>query len=93
LPPGQPRPRGTAAQRPGQRLTQLALRRALEDPGHLGEQIGSAGRELAQRGHRGSLLVCGEVLPPGAVPGLTCQLRDEDPVSIRPFIERAFYYR
>jgi hypothetical protein len=51
----------------GQRLVELALRRSLEDPGHLGQQVGSAARELAQRGRRGSLLVTGERAPPGTV--------------------------
>ena len=43
----------------GTRLVRLALGRALEDPGHFGQQVGRAGRELPQFGHRGSFLVAG----------------------------------
>ena len=41
----------------GQRLVQLALGRALHDPAHLGPQVSPATGELAQRSHRGGLLI------------------------------------
>ena len=63
---------GTAARRTGQRLVQLAFARSLEDPGDLGEQVGTAARELAELGHRGGLLVAGERALLGAVAGLPC---------------------
>jgi hypothetical protein len=44
---------------PGEWLVQFAVGCAFEDPGDLGEQIGPPGRELAQFGHRGVLLVPG----------------------------------
>ncbi|SRR6266851_1464329 len=88
--PGLPaQPRGL----PGQRLIQVALGRALEEPGHLGQQVGPAAREIAQRGHRGGLLVAGELPPPGTVAGLPRELRYQDPVSLRTIIEHAFEYR
>jgi hypothetical protein len=62
-----------AAQRrclPGERLVEFALGRALEDPGHLGQQVSPAGRELAKPGHRGGFLVRSQVTPLRAVPGL-----------------------
>jgi hypothetical protein len=61
----------------GQRLIRLALTRALEDPGHLGQQVGPAARELAQRGDRGGLFVAGEVTPPRVVPRLPRELSYE----------------
>ena len=41
----------------GERLIELALAGALEDPGHLGEQVSAAVGELAQRSDRRGLLV------------------------------------
>lgn len=53
----------------GQRLIVPALGRALEDTGHLGQRVGPACGEFAEVGHRGGLLVSGEVAPSGVVPG------------------------
>ena len=39
---------------------QLALGRALHDPAHLGPQVSPATGELAQRSHRGGLLIRGQ---------------------------------
>lgn len=49
--------------------------------GDLGEQVGPAAGELAKFGHRGSLLVVGEVAPPGAVPSLPGQLSHQNPIG------------
>jgi hypothetical protein len=68
---------------PGQWLVQLALGCALEDPGDLGEQIGLPARELAEFGHRGVLLVLGELAPSGMVPRGPGELGDEDAVGVR----------
>jgi hypothetical protein len=78
---------------PGQRLIGLALACALEDPGHLGEEIGPAARERLEFSHRGGLLVAGELAPLRPVPRLTRQLRDEDTVSLRTIIGHVFEYR
>ena len=58
---------------PGQ-LNQLAFRGALEDPGHLGEQVGPAVGQRAELGDRDGFLLGGERAPPGAVPSLPGQL-------------------
>jgi hypothetical protein len=47
---------------PGQRLIRLALAGPLEDPGHLGQQVGPAPGQRAQFGQRGRLLVLGELV-------------------------------
>ena len=78
---------GQAAQpggRPGQRLVRLALRCPLEDPGHLGQQIGPAVGQRAEFGQRGRFLLLGERAPPGAMPRLAGQLSHQDPVGLRP---------
>ena len=57
---------GLAAQHrslPLERLVQLSLGRAFQDPGHLGQQVGTAARELAQRRDRGGFLVFGQLTP------------------------------
>ena len=52
--PGHPaQPRGG----PGQRLVRLALAGALEDAGHLGQQVGPARGQRAEFGQRGRLLL------------------------------------
>ena len=58
---------------PGQRLIKSTLRCALQDLGHLGQQVGPAPGELAERGHRGGLLVAGEFTPPGPSPVMSQQ--------------------
>ena len=81
-----------AAQRRGladERLIELALAGALEDPGDLGQEVGAAARQLGQRGYRGGLLVASELMPPRPVPRLPRQLRDEDPVSLRASIDHS----
>lgn len=55
-----------------------------------GEQVGPAAREGLELGHRGGFLVGRKVTPPGAMPRLPRQLRDEDTVSLRTIIEHAF---
>ena len=60
-----------------------ALGCALEDAGHLGQQVGPASGEFAEFGHRGGLLVRGEIAPAGVVPGGSGELGDEKPVSSR----------
>jgi hypothetical protein len=75
---------------PGSRLVQPAFRGALEYAGDLGEQVGAAAREVAQRGHRGVLLVGGEVAPPGVVLRLAGQLGYEDTVGLRTIVDHAF---
>ena len=67
----------------GQRLIMPTLGCALEDAGHLGQQVGPAGGKLAEFGHRGGLLVAGEVAPSGVVPGGSGELGDQEPVSSR----------
>jgi hypothetical protein len=73
-----------------ERLVQLPLARALDDPGDLGQQVSAPCSELAQCGHRGGLLVLCEIPPPGAVLGLAEQLGDKNKVSFRAFIDHAF---
>jgi hypothetical protein len=68
---------------PGERLIGPARGRALEDAGHLGEQVGPACGEVAEFGHRGGLLVLGEVALAGVVPGGSGELGDQEPVSSR----------
>ena len=67
----------------GERLIVPALGRALEDAGHLGQQVGPACGEVAEFSHRGGLLVRGEVAPSGVVPGGYGELGDQEPVSSR----------
>jgi hypothetical protein len=67
----------------GERLIVPALGRALEDAAHLGQQVGPASGKFAEFGHRGGLLVLGEVAPSGMVPGGSGELGDEEPVSSR----------
>ena len=59
---------------PGQRLVRFALARALEDAGHLGQQVGPAPGQRSDFGQRGRLFVLGERAPPGAMPRLAGQL-------------------
>jgi len=59
---------------PGQRLVRLALAGALEDAGHLGQQVGPAPGQRAEFGQRGRFLVLGERAPPCAMPRLAGQL-------------------
>jgi hypothetical protein len=67
-----------------------ALGRALEDSGHLGEQVGPAARELAELGHRGGFLVAGQVAPSGPVPRFARDLGYEYPVSVRAILDHKF---
>jgi hypothetical protein len=67
----------------GERLIVPALGRALEDAGHLGQQVGPAAGEVAEFSHRGGLLVPGEVAPAGMVPGGSGELGDQEPVPSR----------
>jgi len=66
---------------PPQRLIRLALGEAFEEPGHLGQQVGPPGRQLAQRGHRRVMLAGGQRAPAGVMPGRAGQLRRQDLVS------------
>ena len=47
----------------------------------MGQEVGPAAGELAEFGHRGSLLVVGEVAPPGTVPSLPGQLSHQNPIG------------
>ena len=76
-----------------ERLVQLPLAGALQDPGHLGQQVGPAGRELAQGEHRSGLLVRSQLMPLGTAAGLSGELGYEDTVSLRAIIGHAFEYR
>ncbi len=67
---------------PGERLVQLSLGRTLEDPRDFGEQVGPAAGERAEFGHRGSLLVLGQVAPPGVMPCRAGELGDEETIGI-----------
>jgi hypothetical protein len=78
--PGEPAQGGGL---PGERLIVPALGRALEDAGHLGQEVGPAAGKVAEFGHRGGLLALGEVAPAGVVPGGSGELSDEEPVSGR----------
>jgi hypothetical protein len=78
--PGEPAQGGGLA---GERLIVPALGRALEDAAHLGQQVGPARGKFAEFGHRGGLLVPGEVAPSGVVPGGSGELGDQEPVSSR----------
>lgn len=55
---------------PGERLVQLALRRALEEPSDLGQQVGPAIRQRLELGYRGGLLVGTQFTSLSAMPGL-----------------------
>jgi hypothetical protein len=89
LDPGRDRLRvgpGLAAQLgglPRERLIELPLRGALQDPSHLGQQGHAPVRELAELGHRRGFLVPGQHAPPGVTPGGAGELRDQDAVTIR----------
>ena len=63
----------------GQRLVQLALGRALHDPAHPGPQVSPATGELAQRSHRGGLLIRGQLAPRRVMFRLARGLGDENP--------------
>jgi hypothetical protein len=76
----------------GQRLVHLPLSEALHHPADLGEQVRPASGELAQRGHRGGLLLCGELAPAGMMPGRAVNPGGEDMVSLRTLIEHGFEY-
>ena len=67
----------------GERLIVPALGRALEDAGHLGQQVGPACGKVAEFSHRGGLLVRSEAAPSGVVPGGSGELGDQEPVSRR----------
>ena len=75
-----------------ERLVRFVLAGALEDPGHLGEEVGPPAGERGELGHRGGFLVAGELAPLRSVPRLSRQLRDEDTVSLRAIIGHAFEY-
>jgi hypothetical protein len=67
----------------GERLIVPARGCAFEDVGHLGQQVGPACGKVAEFGHRGGLLVRGEVAPAGVVPGGPGELGNQEPVSSR----------
>ncbi len=67
---------------PGERLVQLSLGRAFEDPRDFGEQVGPAVGERAEFGHRGGLLVLGQLAPPGVMPCRAGELCDEETIGI-----------
>jgi hypothetical protein len=58
---------------PGERLVELALRRALEHPSDLGQQVGPAACELDQGGHSGGFLAAAQLaLGYETAPSLPC---------------------
>jgi hypothetical protein len=67
---------------PGERLVQLPFRGALEDPGHLGQQVGPAARDGAELGHGDGFLVSGERAPLRVMPRLAGKLGHDHPVSV-----------
>jgi hypothetical protein len=67
-----------------------ALGHVLEDPGDLGQQVSTPGGELAQRAHRGGLLVAGQLPPLRAVPRLARDLGHEHPARMRALIVHRF---
>ena len=77
---------------PREGLIELSLAEALLDPGHLGHQVGAPGRELAELGHRGNLLIFCRAVPACEAPGCARKANDEDPVSLRALIDHAFEY-
>jgi hypothetical protein len=89
------RPGRTAERRrlADERLVELAFAGALKNAGHLGQQIGAAARERGKLGHRGGLLVAGELAPLRPEPRLAGELGYQDPVSLRTRIDHAFEYR
>ncbi len=74
----------------GERLVQLALARALKDPGDLGQEVGPSARELPELGHRGGLFLAAQLAPPRPVPRLAVELGDEQAVSLRALIDHEF---
>ena len=73
-----------------ERLIELALAEALQDPGNVGQEVGSASGQLTELGHRGGVLSLGQLSPPGVMPCGAVQLGNQDPVSLRTIIEHAF---
>lgn len=67
---------------PGEQLVQLSLGRAFEDPRDFGEQVSPAAGERAEFGHRGSLLVPGQLTPPSVMPRRAGELGHEETIGI-----------
>ena len=67
---------------PYERLVELTFRRALEDPGDLGGQVGSAARDGTEFGHGGGFLLLHERAPLGVMPGLAGELGHDHPICI-----------
>jgi hypothetical protein len=78
---------------PAKRLIVPPLRRTLEYPGHLGEQIGPTSRKRLELSYGGCLLVASERPPLCPVPRLPRQFRDEDTISLRAIVDHEFEYR
>jgi hypothetical protein len=89
-PPGRPGPAAQTCGLAGERLIRLAFAGALEDPGHLGQQVGATVCELPELGHRGGLLLAAQVAPPRPVACLAVYLGDEETVRLRTLIDHAF---
>jgi len=73
-----------------ERLVKFSLGEAFQQPGNLRQQVGPPGRELAQRGHRGGLLIAAEPTPPGVVLRLAGKLGDQEPISLRTLTDHVF---
>lgn len=68
----------------------LPLGRALLDAGHLGEQVGPPGCELAELSHRGGLPVRGQLARADMPPGYGGEPGDKDTVRLRALFDHAF---
>lgn len=88
--PGRPGKSAQTRRAPRQLLVHLALMRALVEPGDLGEEVSPAACDGLELGHRGGLLVAGQVAPFGAMPRLPGQLGDKEPVSLRAHVGHMF---
>jgi hypothetical protein len=54
-----------------------------QDAGHLGEQVGTSGREFLELGHRSIRLLLCRLIPAGVVPDDAVQPGYEQPIRLR----------
>jgi hypothetical protein len=67
----------------GPRFVQSALVEAEQDACRFGKQVGAAGREFAELGHRGVGFLLGRLTPASVPPDDAVQLGHEQPVRLR----------